>query len=361
MIPIKTFWHNKYARTVPLLYNFLKQKVTRPNVSVIGSVHRNNVGDMALSGAVRDRLKTYSVRSGLCSIGGGPIGLLQWPTGDKAILAGGAVGREKLLRRVVRKYSGVPQSVAMTGMSFWDIDSLSQQTQHFLRSVSYLSCRNRQDVQELAEKGIQANFAFDNAFSLPTPSAARGKKLLGVNVVARHMAKKNGNYVSLDDNPFFGPSYIKLMRRTVTRYLSMGWKIRHVPFTSDDALFSEYVFRDLDVNRMHYSPDYEKAARRVAECNRFVATRYHAHVFAIKSGTPLYSISYAPKCRLLRRDLNIPSELQVLRSNLVGRADFFADSFTSNNGFVLPESDRRSVETSAQKSIDNAIEALGGV
>lgn len=298
MIPLR-FQFGRYRRKVHVLCELLIQRVYRPDVAIIGSIHRNNVGDMALSRSVKHVLDGCGIRSGRQLVGGGRLGLANWPLGKKAVVAGGALGREKVLRTVVEKYSASPENVAMTGMAFWSFDDLSEETIRFLRATAYLSCRNREDVNELRERGIEATFAYDNAFSLPVGETNGEERMLGINVVPRHMKKKEGKYVPSESNPQFGTSYVNVLRSIAADYLSRGWKVVHVPFTSQDERLSRQVFRGMDVHCRGYTSDVGETHRSVATCSRFIGTRYHAHVFALKSSVPLYSLSYARKCSVL--------------------------------------------------------------
>lgn len=349
----------RYGHKVHVLGELLTQHVSRPDVAIIGSVHKNNVGDMALSHSVQHVLGEHAVHGGMQMIGGGRLGLSKWPFGHKAIVAGGALGREKVLRTVVQKYLTDPQDVAMVGMAFWSFDDLSEETLRFLRDAAFLSCRNRRDVEELSNRGIEAEFAYDNAFSLPQNDGEREDRTLGVNVVPRHMKRQDGKYVPSEANPRFGRSYARVLRDIVADYLAKGWDVIHVPFTTQDEDLSRQVFRGMDVHCRGYTFDVEETSRAVSACSRFIGTRYHAHVFALKSMVPFYSVSYARKCRHLREELGIPAHLQATRKDIVEQPGAIVDRFTSRDGFVLSERKLSSVKKSARSSIEEAAHSVG--
>ena len=348
-----------YRRKAHVLCELLAQYIRHPNVAIIGSVHGNNVGDMALSRSVKNVVDEYTVRSGRQLIGGGRLGLANWPLGKRAIVAGGALGREKVLRTVVQKYSAAPGNVALAGMSFWSFDDLSEKTLQFLQATAYLSCRNRKDVRELRKRGIEATFAYDNAFSLAERGAEKEEGLLGVNVVPRHMKMKNGKYVPSESRPKFSESYVNMMCSIAKNYLSKGWRVVHVPFTSQDAALARQVFKGMGLYCRNYTSNVEETDRAVATCSRFIGARYHSHVFALKSSVPLYSVSYARKCRHLREELDIPARLQATRENIVEDPDAVVNRFTTRDGFVLSDEKRNEIDENARGSIEAAARSIG--
>lgn len=249
----------------------------------------------------------------------------------------------------------------MLGMSLWSSPQFSPETLRFLRSLSFLSCRNRRDVRRLEKMGVKAHFAHDNAFALDV-EVVRGKpQTLGVNVVPRHMKYDGSRYVPIgsDKEKKFGPSYSNLVRAIASRYLDNGWTLVHIPFTPHDARYAKQVFAGLDVTHRGYTPGVRRTYQATAACSRVVATRYHAHIFALKSRTPVYSLSYAPKCRLLWQDLQLPSKHQITQEETIeGDSESMAQSLLSADGLVLSEDKLSRVEEKARNSISESASNL---
>ncbi|PEN06505.1 hypothetical protein CRI93_09490 [Longimonas halophila] len=354
---------NYYLRKVPIVFDLLCQHIDTPEVAIIGSVHRENVGDMALSEGVASVLEKEDVSSGTQLIGEGMVGLSKWPIGQgKAIVAGGALGRETPLRSLVEKYGNDPHQVAIVGISFWSNHGLSKASVDFLRSVKFLSCRNYRDVDTLTEMGIKgAKFAYDNAFALPVKEYVRDKRRLGVNVVSRHMAWDGHGYIPANNKEVerpFGPAYTRSLQNIASTHLERGWDVVHIPFTNEDERFASWVFKDIPVELHTYDPRVEPTYRAVAKCSRFIGTRYHAHIFALKAQVPLLSFSYASKCTLLKQNLGIPDSMQATHLEVSQNGDNVVRRFLNETGFVLPDDQLTRIESSVRNNIRTALHAI---
>jgi len=352
-----------YLRKLPLLKDFVSQTVVSPEVVIIGSVHRENVGDMALSESVASVLREEEVSSGMQLLGEGTLGLARWPRGEgKAIVAGGALGREARMRPLVAKYQDNPHQVAIVGISLWSTDDLSKASINFLQSVGFLSCRNHQDVDALVEMGIgEAEFAYDNAFALPVETYAKNEKRLGINAVSRDMTWNGDEYIPVNGDAVtesFGPAYVRSLQQIARTQLERGWNVVHVPFTKEDDRFASWVFKDMPVELRTYDYRVEPTYREVAQCSRFVGTRYHAHIFALKARVPLLSFSYASKCTLLKQNLGIPDSMQATRLEIAQDENDVVEHFLDETGFVLPEDQLVRIENSVRDNIRTALRAI---
>jgi len=349
-----------YIRKLPLFLDIIKQRICPPDLAVVGSVHRENVGDMALSYAVLSSIEKKEIRAGMQLLGEGRLGLSNWPIGKgKAIIAGGALGREKRIRPLVDRFQKNPGRVALVGMSFWSFKDLSRKSIDFLHRVGYISCRNRSDVEGLKREGLSdVRFAYDNAFALPVGQKEADQKRLGMNVVSRHMVRKHGQYVPSETKPDFGPSYIRVVRHIAQAYLEKGWNVVHLPFTKDDEVYAESVFDGVDVEEKKYDYNVERVYRKVSQCARFVGTRYHAHVFSLLAQVPFLSFSYATKCTLLKEDLGIPNRFQATREEVVENGEEIADRFSNQDGFTLHDEKLQKIRRDVRSNIDNAHDAI---
>lgn len=349
-----------YLRKVSLARDLIVQHLRTPDIAIIGSVHRENTGDMALAKSVVSVLKSHGFHTGMQCFGKGPLGLQRWPKGSgRAIIAGGAIGREKLVRSLAERFQNDPERVALVGVSFWSLNDLSKVSVEFLRRVGYISCRNRQDSNRLENVGIGGvHFAFDNAFLLPKASETHASRQLGVNVVSRHMRRDGDRYIPTQDNPSFGPAYIRVMRAIIESYLQKGWHVKHVPFTKDDERFASYVFAGLDVSHRSYTHRVKPVYSAVATCSRFIGTRYHAHIFALTSRVPLLSFSYAKKCSCLQEDLNIPARMQATRREVMEQEQEISDRFSSERGFILDEERLAKIQHGVRDNIKTAMNVV---
>lgn len=346
-----------YFRKFPLVKDLVSQTLYPVEVAVIGSVSRENVGDMSLSRAVQSTLLKSGVRAGIQSLGGGVFGLATFPK-RKAIVAGGTIGREAHMRRLAERYGDNPDQLAITGIAMWSIDKLSEESIKLLKSVSFISCRNRNDVNKLRDIGVtRVQFAFDNTFALSTKSYSKHEKRLGINTVSRGM-KWNGKEYIPSMGKQFGEKYTQSLRCIVNDYSKRGWEITHVPFTKDDERFASWVFQKLPVDLCPYDFRVPPTYRNVAQCSRFIGTRYHSHIFALKAQVPLLSLSYAPKCRLLKQDLDIPDKLQATREEVIHSEKQVVKRFLNEKGFVLSNERLSDLEKSVRDNILLALHAI---
>lgn len=90
MLTVEKIKSGYYVRKLPLLEDLIGQTLNPPEVAVLGSVHRENVGDMALSASVGSVLAEKKLSWGMQPTGSkGIFGLSQWPKGEgRAIIAG---------------------------------------------------------------------------------------------------------------------------------------------------------------------------------------------------------------------------------------------------------------------------------
>ena len=80
-----------YMRKLPLVKDMIAQYLSPPEDALLGSVHRENVGDMALCASVGSELTGAGVSWGMQPAGNkGMLGLSRFPEGQgRAIIAGG--------------------------------------------------------------------------------------------------------------------------------------------------------------------------------------------------------------------------------------------------------------------------------
>ncbi|PEN12619.1 hypothetical protein CRI94_13975 [Longibacter salinarum] len=315
---------------------------------------------MALSRSIAGVAREMGFRPGLQLLGEGALGLRRWPFGKTGtIVAGGALGREKRIQLLAEKFGDYPERVALLGMSFWSSDDLSTESMDFLRACKYISCRNRKDMKYLKNAGFQnVHFAFDNAFALPTNPAqekpTRPTPVLGVNVVSRNMKRIDDSYFVPSEDSNFGPTYINIVRDLVESHIRKGWEVQHIPFTHSDSQYANFVFEGLPVQMLPYQYRVSKVLGAVAKTKRFIASRYHAHVFALRTRTPLISISYAPKCDYLQQDLDIPEDVCATYQQISSGSHVNINK----EGFTVSRDKNSRIQKDVRSNISNAIDLL---
>ena len=70
---------NYYTRKLPVLASLSRQYIWNPELAIVGSVHRENVGDMALSHSVAQVADSLGIDAKLQLLGEGFLGLHRWP------------------------------------------------------------------------------------------------------------------------------------------------------------------------------------------------------------------------------------------------------------------------------------------
>jgi hypothetical protein len=99
------------------------------------------------------------------------------------------------------------------------------------------------------------------------------------------------------------PAYVRLIRTCVRRCLDLGFRVVVIPFAAEDATFARTVLAGSGAVLEAFDWNPLRVFERVASCDQFVATRFHAHVFALLARVPLFSLAYSEKCSLLLSEL----------------------------------------------------------
>jgi polysaccharide pyruvyl transferase WcaK-like protein len=111
-------------------------------------------------------------------------------------------------------------------------------------------------------------------------------------------------------------NYIQIFRDLVGQRVDQGKTVVHVPFCAEDDLFARVALRGLDVQFQKFVPDVNCVIQQVARCEAFVATRYHALVFALGCGRPVFTVAYASKSQNLLDDIGVPQDAYITNKDL---------------------------------------------
>ena len=115
-----------------------------------------------------------------------------------------------------------------------------------------------------------------------------------------------------------GSAYLWLVARLARAWRQRGWTVRSIPLSGLDAQVARAALAGTGAELLPFHADPAVALRRIAGCERVVASRLHAHVFALRTGTPVHSIASAHKCQALWSDLGLPAAAQVERVAVAG-------------------------------------------
>jgi hypothetical protein len=325
---------------------WLFQLLDSPDVGIIGGYHCGNLGDLALGYSLQNFLSGFSnASSGLQTI----YNLNKWPSAQFAILGGGAIAYVDCLNKVSRRYKDNPEKVSIIGVDFED-EKVFDKHIEFLRSVSSISCRSKEQANYVSEKLARSDVSFhqDLCFSLPLtapkPSISETSKVVGFNMVPFFARlNKSGNfekdyYLLHSTRTKFNKSidfenlpnaYIHYFKKVIKYYAEKGYKLVHIPFTLEDDIYARTMLRELDVNFLRYSTNINRILLIFLEFEFFLSSRFHSLVFSLITRTPVIPFLYAEKCQRLVQDLAMNFETTVTPSDLLGNKEELIERIVS--------------------------------
>lgn len=163
----------------------------RARYSVIGSYHYENVGDMMLGEVSRELLKK-AVGSNKSDI---PLQILanasKWKSARAALVCGGAVIDQTSINELKKYMKNGESKISIIGVELKNGAIIGDSEIDFLNQVSYLSLRNKTQVDYLNSLGVKSihshpdlAFAADG-FNFKQDKAKPGKiPVLGMNIVS---------------------------------------------------------------------------------------------------------------------------------------------------------------------------------
>lgn len=348
---------------------WLAGAVTRcqqPDIIQIYQRQRKNLGDWAIGRVVQDWVRTQGY-----SVVGTSINRKRWPVGRLGVIVGGG---GILGSRLRGKIAATPAPVAILGVDVFGVDNTLSS------NVRYASARSEAGVARLRDLGAETPaYAPDVVWAVPLvwptvfedsieslESGARPRPTLGINVTAwpRKLHYRQVQRLSRGDETSEDwtviTEYTRAIRSIAELYLSRGWNVEAVPFAIDDELLARKLFDGTKVRVHRFSLDARKVLARLRTYNRFVATRYHSHVFALAAGTSVLSIAYGRKCEELWDYYRWPDEAQVGRKEILGGADAVVARWADCEGVRMPAAERLRMGHEAAASLQRAIAGLEG-
>lgn len=328
-----SYYYGKAIATYRAGISIIKQRIKNPQWNILGAYHCLNVGDMSLGKAIELLL----AKEGLFS-----AHLISLPHYKRyvpakfTILGGGAIMQPNNLYKLWELSRGNQCKTAIVGV---DIGNISDEYRSFIRELNCVSCRgyhlNNEQRESLQKRiGRKVIFHPDLAFSLYSNHSNLSddceQKKIGINLLPWHFRLKKSKWIPEDcsrnyfgrfskqeGNINLGKNYIQLIKEVISYYKSMGYVVYHFPFAIEDDLFARTVLSQMDVIFLKYSSDPEIVLDRMNKLSLFIATRLHAHIFALIKQVPLLSIAYGTKCESLFRYIQKQSSDQITQNDFL--------------------------------------------
>jgi polysaccharide pyruvyl transferase WcaK-like protein len=348
--------------------NALAQHVFSPTLAVVGCYDTGNIGDLALGWTLRALVRSQGLPATLQ-----PLSAIEcFPTASNTIVGGGGiltVHPRSPLHRLAARYASRAPHVALVGVSgTLTSDECNPSLRRFLSAVPFFSVRSQLERDELSGAIGRSDISVhpDVAFGLLKALRPRVRQpmsnLLGVNV-SPFLFHYNGRTFSVNNTPTawfkrhlpeeaevygqIADSYVDVLRATLRAYIDRGWEVRLIPFAIEDYAFARSIFRTERVEFLPYSQNPVAVFETLTECSRFIATRYHSHVFALTAGVPCLSVAYAPKCRLLWDELGLPAYAKLGPLDLVRRKQYAIEVLRTAKPAVLEATRRSAIQDQA--------------
>jgi polysaccharide pyruvyl transferase WcaK-like protein len=330
-------------------------------VGIAGLYAGDNIGDTALKESVVSIAEACGVTYGVQYAGFRTLGFTYYPRCESLLVGGGAIGQNDLIEFLATRYAANPGKVVFHGVDFAPPERLSNESQAFLRRVGKISCRSTVQADRLADAlGRPVSYAPDNAFCHPAAKEAgtvpTREDTFGINVVP--FSKVGILPGAGGKKSRAAEAYRSAIREAVITLTRDGVSVTHLPFTPADEQFAADLFQDLDVTLKSFRNNPAHRIRQIAGMERFVATRLHAHIFAILARTPFLSISYAGKCRLLQADLSIPPDSRIRKEELIDQPERCTDRILECDYFQLPPDQFDHLQTTCRQELEDSFDLL---
>ncbi len=313
----------------------------------------HNVGDVAIGETIRRVCTERGLRCRTASIDDA------WPVNARRgyIVGGGGLLSGRLLSRIERETKQRP--VGIVG-----VEVFSEPVQRFPQNVVFAATRSLRSQEKLRRHGCPVvELMPDVVWALPRliecpQSNGRAHRIVGINATPfpkpEHYRRLGQRTVDAVDRAGDATQrlldYAEYVRAFAKAHLDAGWKVTCVPFEVEDYYFAREILRGLPVTHRPYSKSPGSVLKAVADCQLFLATRYHAHVFAMLTAVPLISVAYGVHTADLQNELPIPEDFRYPVATVL--------SHRVGSGFVLAPEDRSSLVTGAYQKVHTCLNAL---
>lgn len=255
---------------------------------------------------------------------------------NEIIFGGGATYTLRVAKNISQQSVSIdPSKVTLMGVDVQGADEhYSEGVVSFMNDMNWISVRQKKQKKILDRKVKGVVWHPDISFTLYHKFDRSGSddKVMGINVMP-FMAMRNGlkwkcyyPWSKLSEGEKgeqtkakkLSEKYIKFMRSLVKQAIDRGYRVWHHPFALQDELFARSIFQGLNIKHQKYTPDLNKNIERFAEYSRMIASRLHAHIFAMMREIPIISFAYSHKCVSLFEDLKKSApEKQLSRYNIL--------------------------------------------
>lgn len=332
--------------------HILVNRLCRYDLHLAGEYFSGNLGDISMGRVLQREGRAMGLRPGLGEYDGA------WHRPCRLVMGGGELGDEAHFTRAFA-LAGTPERVSACGIApVHRFRDLPAPLLGAIARMPYISTRSSAGTRMMREVLGRPDVEFnpDIAFALHDPAASRSPAVpvrprLGINLMTFYVLVEGRRRFAPDltmkplvaDRSFAplidtaGERFVHVMRALAGDALRRGWEVVNIPFSAVDAMFADAVLGDLDVRRLPYAGDARTALRQLASCSKFVATRFHAHIFGLIAGVPTVSIAYSGKCQHLWRDLCLEDRQQVPRLEVCLDPGGTVEKLRAWDGLTLPQ------------------------
>jgi hypothetical protein len=292
--------------------NWMTQQFSKNNIRIVGGYHYGNIGDMAMGMSAKEFLEIKGLPAQLQTI----YNLKYWPNKKYTILGGGAIGYTFCLNQIQKSLKGDFKQLGICGVDFNEKnypDSIIE----MLSKAAFISTRSKSQAELISaltqRKDIKAYPDLAFAYRISTYKKIRSpfdqsncKPRLLFNMVPLYGQLKGAKLVVskqyeqerpeiIHNHANYLSAYIGFIKSHVRTAIEQGIDVVHIPFTPSDEAYAKMVFKEPEIIHLPYSSDPRSIEFRINPTDKFITTRFHATLFAIRSGASVLPIAYAKK------------------------------------------------------------------
>lgn len=368
LIPVRSLAYSAFAIRRRLHeYNWrVRNAVRHPSIHVAGEYFAGNLGDWTMGQAFLSENRM----AGLAAYSGKP------GSARSVVMGGGEIGDASHFERAIQM-AGRAEAVAACGINpVYTFDRLPEHLLEQIALMPYLSVRSKDGAQRmrrvLSRPDVEFNPDPSFCFALSIPSPVDTPRRLAISLMTFYLSVQNRRRFEADqtlksvvaDQEFAaridkaGICYIEMMQAIINRFVAEGWEIVNIPFSEVDAMFAETILSDTPVKRLPYSRNPVCVLDSLRTCRRYIATRFHSHIFGLMAGVPVVSIGYANKCVQLWGELGLNEARQISRLDVCRDPLGSAARLANDEGSRLSSEKLSSLAQAARLSIRRAMEAV---
>lgn len=366
---------DRLTRKIRLAHRWrgINERFAHPDLCLIGQYHGYNLGDIGLGTSVQEQAHAAGLKTRMQTL----TSLDKWRPfpGVPAVVGGGVVLHERPLTFLINRFGESPEKLALIGVDAHEPAVLDQYGD-FLKKVPVLTFRSERAAAQAREKLDRPDIRshWDLAFGIPESILPYGEKkaggyVLGFNVLPLYVHfvdHANFVYSHPADSPAFGKFareldiYLEIVRTGLKSYLDRGFKLKHVPFTTDDDIFARTFFADLPIEFTQYTNSISAAAVSLRKCDVFLSSRFHSLIFALKAGVPCVPVSYAWKNLNFLHDLGADRFDPLFPESWLENPEAAYECVATVEPLKLPREQVESMGAEVREVIGGAIKKVTG-